>query len=52
MKSGDRVVLANLCGEPHLIPNLLMDKAQELENVKLFHLRPFGRFKDRYLEQG
>ncbi|HID18756.1 TPA: acetyl-CoA hydrolase/transferase family protein, partial [Candidatus Bathyarchaeota archaeon] len=24
----------------------------ELENVKLFHLRPFGRFKDRYLEQG
>jgi 4-hydroxybutyrate CoA-transferase len=29
-----------------------MDKAQELENVKLFHLRPFGRFKDRYLEQG
>lgn len=52
MKSGDRVVLANLCGEPHLLPNLLMDKAQELENVKLFHLRPFGRFKDRYLEQG
>ena len=52
MKSGDRVVLANLCGEPHLIPNLLMDEAQKLENVKLFHLRPFGRFKDRYLEQG
>jgi len=52
VKSGDRVVLANLCGEPHLIPNLLMDEAQKLENVKLFHLRPFGRFKDRYLEQG
>jgi len=52
VKSGDRVVLANLCGEPHLMPSLLMDRAWELENVRLFHLRPFGKFKDKYLEPG
>ena len=52
IKSGDRVVLANLCGEPHVLPNLLMERAWELENVRLFHLRPFGSFIEKYLEPG
>ena len=52
VKSGDRIVLANLCAEPHLVPNALMDRAWELENVKLFHARPFGEFIERYSESG
>ena len=50
VKSGDRIVLSNLCGEPHRVPNLLMDKAPELKNVRMFHARPFGPFIDRYSE--
>jgi 4-hydroxybutyrate CoA-transferase len=52
VKSGAKVVLANLCAEPHILPNLLFERAQELENVRLFHARPFGKFIDRYLEPG
>jgi len=52
VKSGDKVVLSNLCSEPHLLPSLLMDRSQELENVTLFSLRPFGKFINRYLEPG
>ena len=44
-------MLSNLCAEPHLLPNLLMDRHEELENVRVFHLRPFGTFIDRYLEE-
>jgi len=50
VESGDRIVLSNLCGEPHCVPNLLMDRAWELENVRMFHARPFGPFIDRYSE--
>lgn len=52
VKSGDRIVLSNLCSEPHLLPALLMERAWELENVKLFHLRPFGKYAEKYLEPG
>lgn len=52
VKSGDKVVLANLCAQPHILPDLLMNRAQELRGVRLFHLRPFGQFIDRYLEPG
>ena len=52
VESGAKVVLANLCAEPHLLPNLLFDRAQELEKVRLFHARPFGKFIDKYLEPG
>jgi len=52
IKSGDRVVLANLCAEPHELPRLLMDRSRELRGVRLFHCRPFGQFIDRYLEPG
>jgi len=52
VKSGDKVVLANLCAEPHLLPNLIMDHANHLRDVTFFHLRPFGEFIQRYLEPG
>jgi 4-hydroxybutyrate CoA-transferase len=52
VKSGDRVVLANLCAEPHLLPNLIMDHAHNLNDITFFHLRPFGKFIHRYLEPG
>lgn len=29
-----------------------MDRALELENVRLFHARPFGEFIERYSEPG
>jgi 4-hydroxybutyrate CoA-transferase len=52
IKSGDKVVLANFCAEPHILPKLIMDRAHELADVRLFHLRPCGRFIERYLEPG
>lgn len=52
IKSGNRIVLANLCGEPHALPNLIMDRADELTDVRFFHLRPCGQFIERYLEPG
>jgi len=52
VKSHDDVVLHNFCAEPHLLPMALMDRAQELEKVRLFHLAPFGSFQERYLEPG
>jgi 4-hydroxybutyrate CoA-transferase len=52
VKAHDRVVLANFCGEPHILPGLIMDRAPELNDVSIFHLRPSGRFVERYLEPG
>ena len=52
VKSNDRIVLANLCAEPRIFPKLLMERAQELSNVRLFHMRPCGDFVQRYLEPG
>lgn len=52
IKSSDKIAIANLCAEPRIFPKLLMDKAQELSNVKLFHMRPCGEFVQRYLEPG
>jgi len=52
VKSHDDVVLSNFCAEPHLLPMALMDRAQELEGVRLFHLTPFGPFQERYLAPG
>jgi len=48
--SGSRIVLANLCAEPHLLPDAIMDRSQELRGVRIFHLKPCGRFIERYLE--
>jgi len=52
IKSHDDVVLANFCAEPHLLPMALMNRAPELEGVRLFHLEPFGPFQKSYLEAG
>ena len=52
VKSNDRITLANLCSEPRIFPKLLMDRANELRNVRLFHLRPCGDFAQRYLIPG
>lgn len=52
VKSGNRVVLSNFCGEPHLLPDLIMDRSEELRDVRLLHLRPCGQFIERYLERG
>ena len=52
VKSHDNVVIANFCAEPHILPDMLMDRAEELEDVRCFHLRPFGPFQDKYLIPG
>lgn len=52
IRSNDDVVLANFCAEPRFLPMALMDRAYELEGVRLFHLTPFGPFQERYLEPG
>ena len=52
IESNQRIALANLCAEPRIFPELLMNRARELSNVKLFHMRPCGEFVQRYLEPG
>lgn len=52
VKSGDRVVLSNLCSEPRLLPSLILERARELRAVRFFHCRPMGQFVERYLEPG
>ena len=52
VKSHDDIVLANFCAEPRIVPDVLMDRAEELEGVRLFHLTPFGSFQDKYLIPG
>lgn len=52
IKSHDDVVLANFCGEPRFLPMALMDRAPELEGVRIFHFTPFGEFQKKYLEPG
>ena len=52
IESHDDVVLANFCGEPHRLPLALMNRAHELEGVRVFHLTPFGPFQEQYLEPG
>jgi 4-hydroxybutyrate CoA-transferase len=52
VKSYDDVVLANFCGEPHLLPMALMNRAYELVGVRIFHFAPFGPFQEKYLEPG
>ena len=52
VKSNDKIALANLCAEPRIFPDLLFDRAQEVSNVRLFHMRPCGEFVQRYLDPG
>jgi 4-hydroxybutyrate CoA-transferase len=50
--SGDDVALANFCGEPHLLPMALMNRATELVGVRIFHFAVSGPFQDKYLGSG
>ncbi|HPF44422.1 MAG TPA: acetyl-CoA hydrolase/transferase C-terminal domain-containing protein [Syntrophomonadaceae bacterium] len=43
VKSGDRVVLGHACGEPQLIVDALVARADELENVEIAHEVPMGK---------
>jgi 4-hydroxybutyrate CoA-transferase len=52
IRSGDEIVLANFCAEPRYLPDALMDRAHELERVRVFHLTPFGKFQEKYLPPG
>lgn len=46
IKSGDRVVLGHACGEPLLLVDAMVDRADELENVEVVHMVAMG--KGRY----
>lgn len=46
VKSGDRVILGHACGEPQVIIEALVDRAEELENVEIVHMVAMG--KGRY----
>lgn len=52
IRSNDDVVMANFCGEPRQLPMALMDRAPELEGVRLFHMAVHGPFQQRYLDPG
>ncbi|MGE5380220.1 MAG: acetyl-CoA hydrolase/transferase family protein [Methylocystaceae bacterium] len=46
IKSGDRVVLGHACGEPQLLVDAMVDRADELRNVEVVHMVAMG--KGRY----
>jgi len=46
IKSGDRVVLGHACGEPQLLVNALVNRAEELSDVEIVHMVAMG--KGRY----
>jgi 4-hydroxybutyrate CoA-transferase len=50
IRSNDDVVVANFCGEPRYLTQALMDRAQELANVRLFHMAVQGSFQERYVD--
>lgn len=43
VKSGDRVVLGHACGEPQLIVDALVDRAEQLQNVEIIHEVAMGK---------
>ena len=43
IKSGDRVVLGHACGEPQLIVDALITRADELDGVEIAHEVPMGK---------
>lgn len=45
VKSGDRVVFAHAAGEPQVLVNALVDRAEELENVEIVHMVALGPAK-------
>lgn len=43
IKSGDRVVLGHACGEPRILPEVMVKRAEELENVEVVHMVAMGK---------
>jgi 4-hydroxybutyrate CoA-transferase len=52
IRSNDDVVLSNFCSEPIQLPMALMNRAQELTGVRLYHMAIHGPFQEKYLEPG
>ena len=52
IKSNDDVVLSNFCSEPIRLPMALMNRAEELTGVRLYHMAIHGPFQEKYLEPG
>lgn len=50
VKSGDRVVLGNACGEPQALVEALVERAAELHDVELTHMMELGPAK--YVQPG
>jgi len=50
IKSGDRVVLAHACGEPQTVPEAIVARAHELEQVEFLHR--MGTGKGSYMQPG
>lgn len=50
INSGDRIVTAHACGEPVNLIEALVDRANELENVRIYHLVAMGAA--RYSQAG
>ena len=42
VKSGNRIVFSHACGEPRLLPEALVERAAELNNVEIVHMVPMG----------
>lgn len=52
IRSGDEIVLANFCAEPHHLPMSLVERASELKSCRIFHLTAFGPFKEKMADPG
>lgn len=53
IRSGDEVTLATFSGVPRYLPNALMERAQELKGVRIFHMTPFvSNVEKKLLEPG
>lgn len=50
INSGDRIVTAHACGEPVNLIEAMVDRAAELENVRIYHLVAMGAA--RYAQAG
>jgi len=50
IKSNTRVVLAHACGEPQSVPEAIVARAEELENVEFMHR--MGTGKGSYMQPG
>ncbi|CFX43326.1 Acetyl-CoA hydrolase/transferase [Syntrophomonas zehnderi OL-4] len=43
IKSNDNIVFGHGLGEPHLLPEAMVKRAQELQNVSIYHMGSWGK---------